>query len=100
MKLPHILSAISAVVFGFIGGKILDHNIENYTLLFLLMGINCFNNSRIAFEIPPSQKFSREHIGNPWQSISLIWKDKLFGSMLGAWMLLGIGNLICLPISL
>lgn len=97
MKFPHILSAISAVVFGFIGGKILDQNIENYTLLFLLMGIIALITSRITFKIP-SQKLTREHIGNPWQSISLIWKDKLFGSMLGAWMLLGIGNLICLPI--
>lgn len=97
MKLPHILSAVSAIAFGFIGGKVLDHNIENYTLLFLLMGIVALVTSRVVLKIP-SQPLSRQHIGNPWQSISLIWKDKLFGSMLGAWMLLGIGNLICLPI--
>ena len=46
----------------------------------------------------PSELFSRDNIGNPFQSFSIIWKDKLFGSMLGAWMILGIGNLICLPI--
>lgn len=97
MKFPHILSAVSAIAFGFIGGKVLDHNIENYTLLFLLMGIVALVTSRVVLKIP-SQPLSRQHIGNPWQSLSLIWKDKLFGSMLGAWMLLGIGNLICLPI--
>jgi hypothetical protein len=97
MKMPHILSAVSAVAFGFIGGKILDINIENYTLLFFLMAIISLIASAVVYKMP-SQKLTREHIGNPWQSISLIWKDKLFGSMLGAWMLLGIGNLICLPI--
>ena len=61
MKLPHILSAISAVAFGFIGGKILDHNIENYTLLFLLMGIIALITSRITFKIPSQKLDPRTH---------------------------------------
>lgn len=97
MKVPHILAATSAIAFGFIGGKILDFNIENYVFVFLLMGLVALFTSLIVYKIP-SQKLSRKDIGNPWQSLSLIWKDRLFGSMLGAWMLLGIGNLICLPI--
>ena len=97
MKLPHILSAISAVIFGFIGGKFLDYRIENYTLVFLSMAIISLLASRVVAPIP-SETYSKQQVGNPWQSLSLIWKDRLFGSMLGAWMLLGIGNLICLPI--
>jgi hypothetical protein len=46
----------------------------------------------------PSKPLSTEHIGNPWQSFSLVWKDRLFGYILSAWMLLGIGNLIAIPI--
>ena len=97
MKIPNILSAISAITFGFIGGKILDNGIQNYTLLFLIMALVALCSANVISKIPSSD-FSRTNVGNPWQSISLIWKDRLFGSMLGAWMLLGIGNLICLPI--
>ena len=97
MKYPNVLSAVSAILFGFIGGKFLDANIENYTVVFIVMAIVAFAAGLIVKAIP-SEPFSRDNIGNPLQSISLIWKDKLFGSMLGAWMILGIGNLICLPI--
>lgn len=97
MKYPNVLSAVSAILFGFIGGKFLDANIENYTIVFIVMAIVAFAAGIIVKAIP-SEPFSRDNIGNPFQSISLIWKDKLFGSMLGAWMILGIGNLICLPI--
>ena len=97
MKRPFILSAVSAIAFGFIGGKILDNNILDYSLLFFCMALASGIAGFAVYKIP-SQIFSRAHIGNPWESLSLIWKDRLFGSMLGAWMLLGIGNLICLPI--
>ena len=97
MKYPNVLSAISAILFGFIGGKFLDANIENFTIIFIIMAIVAIAAGLIVKAIP-SEPFSRDNIGNPLQSISLIWKDKLFGSMLGAWMILGIGNLICLPI--
>jgi len=97
MKYPNVLSAVSAILFGFIGGKFLDANIENYTIVFIIMGIVALLAGLIVKTIP-SEPFSRDNIGNPFQSISLIGKDKLFGSMLGAWMILGIGNLICLPI--
>ena len=97
MKRPFILSALSAILFGYLGGLLLDTNIQDYSLLFCLMAfaatIAAFSVSKI-----PSHTFSQSHIGNPLESLSLIWKDRLFGSMLGAWMLLGIGNLICLPI--
>jgi hypothetical protein len=97
MKYPNVLSAVSAILFGFIGGKFLDANIENYTIVFIIMAIVALLAGLIVKGIP-SEPFSRDNIGNPFESISLIKKDKLFGSMLGAWMLLGIGNLICLPI--
>ena len=97
MKYPNVLSAVSAILFGFIGGKFLDANIENYTIVFIIMAIVALLAGLIVKTIP-SEPFSRDNIGNPFQSISLIGKDKLFGSMLGAWMILGIGNLICLPI--
>ena len=46
----------------------------------------------------PCSPLSKEDAGNPWSNLRLIWKDKLFGYLLGSWMLLGMGNLIALPI--
>lgn len=97
MKRPFILSALSAILFGYLGGKILDANILDYSLLFSCMAFAAAI-AAVSVSKIPSHIFSQDHIGNPWDSLSLIWKDRLFGSMLGAWMLLGIGNLICLPI--
>ena len=95
MKRPFIVSALSAILFGYLGGLLLDTNIQDYSLLFCLMAfaatIAAFSVSKI-----PSQTFSQPH-RKSLESLSLIWKDRLFGSMLGAWMLLGIGT-ICLPI--
>ena len=45
-----------------------------------------------------STKITHKHTGNPWQNLSLIWQDRFFGYLLVAWMLLGFGNLITLPI--
>ena len=46
----------------------------------------------------PSEPLSTKNVGNPWQNLSLVWKDRFFGYLLSSWMLLGLGNLIALPI--
>ena len=97
MTVPYILTALFAVGFSIIGGKLLDWRIESYDLIFGIMAIACLVSVWACFKIP-STPLSREHIGNPWQNLSLIWKDGFFGYLLGSWMLLGLGNLIALPI--
>lgn len=97
MTVPFILTALSAIIFAYFGGKLLDASIEYYRILFAIITLAAVAAAWAVAKIP-SQRLSTEHIGNPWQSFSLIWKDKLFGYLLGSWMLLGFGNLITLPI--
>jgi MFS family permease len=94
---PLMLSAGFSVLCAWLGGAILDFNILNYRFLFLVMMLCAFASAWTVHGVP-SQALSTEHVGNPWQSFSLIWKDRLFGYILNAWMLLGLGNLIAIPI--
>ncbi|MGB0743182.1 MAG: MFS transporter [Opitutales bacterium] len=97
MTVPFILTALFSIGFSIVGGKLLDWRIESYHLIFIVMFFACLASAWSCSRIP-SIPLSREHVGNPWQNISLIWKDGFFGFLLGSWMLLGLGNLIALPI--
>jgi len=97
MSTPFILTAISSIAFSLIGGKILDASIQYYPWIFGSMAIGAMAVAYASTRIPSSQ-LTTEHVGNPWQNFSLIWKDKFFGYLLGVWMLLGIGNLSTLPV--
>ncbi|MFO8026523.1 MAG: hypothetical protein R6U56_02535 [Opitutales bacterium] len=97
MTVPFILTAIFAIFFSFAGGLVLDWKISAYPLIFLVMAVAALVAAYTCLRMP-SSPLSREHVGNPWQNLSLIWKDGFFGFLLGSWMLLGLGNLIALPV--
>lgn len=94
---PLMLTAAFSVIFAWAGGEFLDLDLLNYKLLFVCMAA-CALACALAVRGVPSAALSTQHVGNPWQSFRLIWKDRLFGFILGAWMLLGLGNLITIPI--
>ncbi len=97
MTTPFILTALTAILFSFVGGWLLDLSIEYYRILF---GCIILAAAAAAWSVGqmPSHPLTTEHVGNPWQNLSLMWKDRFFGYLLGSWMLLGMGNLITLPI--
>jgi MFS family permease len=97
MTTPFILTALSAILFSLLGGWLLDASIGYYQILFSIMVVAAAITAWLTCQIP-SAPLSPEHIGNPWQNLSLIWKDRFFGYLLGTWMLLGLGNLITMPI--
>ena len=97
MTTPFILTALSAILFSLLGGWLLDASIGYYQILFSIMVLAAVMAAWLTCQIP-SAPLSPEHIGNPWQNLSLIWKDRFFGFLLGTWMLLGLGNLITMPI--
>ena len=97
MTSPFILTALFSIGFAVAGGRILDLKIEAYHWIFAIMVVAC-GISAVACAKIPSSPLSRNNVGNPWQSFSLIWKDRFFGFILGCWMLLGLGNLIALPV--
>jgi MFS family permease len=97
MTTPFILTALSMILFSLLGGWLLDLSINTYHLLFVIMVLAAAMCGWATNRIP-STPFSTDHVGNPWQNFSLIWKDRFFGYLLGSWMLLGLGNLITMPI--
>lgn len=96
MTWPFILTAFCSIAFALVGGRLLDQKIEAYHWIFAIMVIAAGISAVACLKIP-SSPLSRDNVGNPWQSFSLIWKDRFFGFLLGSWMLLGLGNLIALP---
>ena len=97
MTTPFILTASSMILFSLLGGWLLDRSINYYHILFVIMVFSAAACGWATNRIP-STPLSTQHVGNPCQNFSLIWKDKLFGYLLGSWMLLGLGNLITFPI--
>ncbi|MDQ8195566.1 hypothetical protein QEH59_14125 [Coraliomargarita sp. SDUM461004] len=97
MTWPFMLTALSSIGFALVGGRLLDQKIEAYHWIFVCMLLAAVACARVCLKIP-SSPLSRENVGNPWQSFSLIWKDRFFGYILGTWMLLGLGNLLTLPV--
>ncbi len=97
MTWPFMLTALCSIGFAVFGGRLLDQRIEAYRWIFMTMVIAAAICALACSRIP-SSPLSREHVGNPWQNFSLIWKDRFFGFLLGSWMLLGLGNLLTLPV--
>jgi MFS family permease len=97
MTVPFILTAAFSILFSYAGGLILDWKLGAYPIIFVVMVVAALASAYACARMPCSP-LSREHVGNPWQNFSLIWKDRFFGFLLGSWMLLGLGNLIALPV--
>jgi MFS family permease len=97
MTWPFVLTALFSIGFAFLGGRILDQRIGVYHWIFISMALAAVISAAACIKIP-SRQLSRKHVGNPWQNFRLIWEDRLFGFLLASWMLLGLGNLIALPI--
>ena len=97
MTTPFILIAVASIGFSWVGGELLDISIDNYKWLYLIMVLSALIAAWFVIKIP-SKPLSTKNVGNPWQNLSLIWKDRFFGYLLGSWMLLGFGNLITMPI--
>ncbi len=94
---PLVLIALGAILFSWIAGELLDQQIDNYRWIFVVMTIAALLTAWILHGIP-SEPLSTKNVGNPWQNLSLVWKDRFFGYLLFSWMLLGLGNLIALPV--
>ncbi len=97
IAMPFILSSISTILFSLLGGRLLDESLDYYHALLWMMALSALVYSWIIDRIP-STPLSAKSVGNPWQNLSLIWNDRLFGYLLGSWMLLGLGHLITVPV--
>lgn len=92
-----LIAAAGGMAFSFLSGKVLDWRLGLWPAIVGFMGAACLLNALIVRQVP-SEPITREQSGNPFRNLSLFWEDKLFGAMLTAWMLLGFGNLMMIPL--
>lgn len=97
IAIPFMLISLSAILFSLLGGRALDQSMNYYRWLLWIMAFSAIAYGWIV-NCLPSSPLSTKAVGNPWQNLSLVWKDRFFGYLLGSWMLLGLGHLIAVPI--
>jgi len=91
------LSVAVATIFSLAGGALLDLDQSHYRWLYALAAGAAIIASLAVSRIP-SSPLSSSGGRNPLVNLALAWKDRIFGAMLGTWMLMGLGNLIVFPL--
>jgi MFS family permease len=92
-----LLGSLAGVVYGYLGGELLDWEEAAWPLVF---GVALVAAVIGAFAVArfPSEPATELSARNPFRSLALAWEDRLFGVILFAWMLMGLGNLMQIPL--
>lgn len=88
---------ISAMIFGYVGSKILDIDINFFPIIILCMSIGAIGCAITMLKIPSRPVEEQEHsslLGN----LKLIFKDKFFCKILILLSILGIDNQMTIPL--
>ena len=98
-RLSHFIftGAASAGLFSWLAGDALDHDISSFRWVFVVIAVAAVC-SGLLLRMIPTLPLSHKNSGNPWQNLRLAWDDKLFGLLLTGWMIMGIGNLLTIPL--
>lgn len=94
-----VISLLIGSLFCRFFGKWLDIDIQHFQWQFLILALSAVLSAFFLIKIP-STPLDHHACGNPWQNFSLIWKDKLFGWMIIAYIILGIGTAMVVPIKI
>ena len=92
-----IIASIAGIGFGFAGGEFLDYDVALYRVIFLV-GVAAALLAAWASRRIPSEPANSLNSPAPLASLVVAWNDNLFRWMLIAWMLMGMGNLMMIPI--
>ena len=93
-----ILSASIGMILSYSGGSYLDMQSAEPGWIFRIMGLVSLGSATALFLIPsePIAKGKRAH--GLLDSLELLKEDRLFASMLLAWMIMGLGIIMTLPL--
>jgi MFS family permease len=92
-----IIASVAGIAFGFLGGELLDHDVGLYRVIFIVGVMAALLAAWSSLRIP-SEPANSLHSPAPLASLVLAWQDRLFRWMLIAWMLMGMGNLMMIPL--
>lgn len=98
ISLNFISASLVGMIFSYYFGLFLDTNGSQFHFLFLGMGLFAFLASMALFLIPSTQVKSTESSSKLFGGLIFILKDRLFGKMLFAWMLMGLGVIMTVPL--
>lgn len=98
LGIAFIASTLMGSIFSFWGGGVLDANIGNFRFIFAAMGACALVCALVAWRMPSKVASEDPEAIHPLLSLRFAIKDKLFGWMVLAYMLLGIGNGIFIPL--
>lgn len=87
----------SAIVFSTLGGNLLDWKLGCYPLILGVLAVSAFVNAWMMMHIP-SEPLPEPKQANPFTNLGLLKEDRLFAWMLGCWMIMGMGNLMVMPL--
>lgn len=94
-----MIRILSAIIFSFLAGRMLDADIERSRLL-LLMFACAFAFSSYCVSQIPSEPLHVSGGRHPLRALRFVKTDPLFRVMLIAWMFMGFGNLLMFPMRL
>jgi MFS family permease len=87
--------AASAMAFGFLGGWLLDVDLQYYRWLLAGFAVSGIVSGLLTFRLPATDwEPPSEAAGSIWTSLRWIKLDRDFRTLLISWMIMGIGNLI------
>lgn len=97
LAVANMVLSVTGVLFSLVAGWLLDHNLSWYPAIFITAAAAAFIGS-FAISRMPTESAHHMSARNPWTNLKYIWEDKTFGLILGGWMLMGLGNLMTIPI--
>lgn len=92
-----VIASSVGIGFGYLGGELLDWNVGYYPAIFSVGIAAALLAAFSTWHIPSEMAWTLQS-RNPLRSMAIAWQDRLFGLMLTAWMLMGLGNLMMIPI--
>ncbi len=92
-----MISAGIGALTSLIIGQLLDQDIQFYHQILLGISAACFCAALLHLRIP-SERLREKNQPSLMQDLRLAFRDRFFAGMLFAWMLMGVGNLVTIPL--
>jgi MFS family permease len=91
-----MLSAVVGAVTALVIGRLLDHDLNHFRPIAVVIFLFCLCTAYFHLKIPSAPL--KPDTGGLSKDLRYALKDRLFSWMLTGWMLMGIGNLITIPL--
>ena len=91
------IRVLSTMLFSFLGGYLLQENMDYFKFMLLIFGI-AFGFSSFCLSRCPSSPMRESVKQHPLATLRFLKKDSLFRHTLISWMLMGFGNLMVVPL--